>query len=151
MKKIYLVLVFFIVFGATANELFAQRKAVSGAEVTGTFSTGGEAANEVKILALGKGKLKVEFSLIYVRVLEDGEEIAYTGEPGGIADIVGDEAFLHLSEDERVCTIKIHFVEPGKIEVSENGDCAGLVGGMNVTSEGTYSKISNARPVFRDN
>lgn len=151
MKKIGIIFVFLIVFIAAASETFAQRKSVSGAEVTGTFSTGGEAANEVKILALGKGKLKVEFSLIYVRVLEDGEEIAYTGNPSGIADIVGDEAVLQLREDDNVCMIRIHFVEPGKIEVSENGDCAGLVGGMNVTSEGTYSKISNARPVFRDN
>lgn len=151
MRKVTIVFVFLIVFVVTANELFAQRKAVSGAEVTGTFSTGGEAANEVKILALGKGKLKVEFSLIYVRTLDNGEEMAYTGEPGGIADIVGDEAFLNLGEDDRVCKIKIHFVEPGKIEVSENGDCVGIVGGMNVTSEGTYKKISNAKPTFREN
>lgn len=131
-----------------AGEAPAQRAAVSVAEVTGTFSTGGETANTLKIAALGGGKLRVAFSLAYLWKNSAGEWMANTGEPSGIALIKADEAVLDLSENDRQCKITIKFVKPGKVEVSEGDDCAGIVGGMNVTSAGTYKKIRSAKPKF---
>ena len=137
-----------IAFGT--NEASAQRAAVSGAEVTGTFSTGGEGANTLKIAALGGGKLRVEFSLTYMWRNSAGEWMANTGEPAGIALIEADEAVLDLSENDRSCKITIKFVKPGTVEVSEGDDCAGIVGGMNVTAAGTYEKTSRTKPKFKE-
>lgn len=135
---------------AAAVDSSAQRAAVSGAEVTGTFSTGGDSDNKVKIAALGGGQLRVEFSLVWMWRNSAGEWMANTGEPSGIATIEADEAVLDLSEGERKCRITMKFVKPGTIDVSESDDCGGIVGGMNVTSVGTYKKISKERPKFSD-
>lgn len=142
--KILLILMMISAFSADA---FSQRKAVSAAEATGTFSTGKD-GNEVKLLPLGKGKLKVEFSLIYIRTMDNGEPMAYTGEPSGIAEIKADTAVLDLSQDDRTCKITIKFVRPGLIDVTEGDDCAGIVGGMNVTSFGTYKRTKTTKPKF---
>jgi hypothetical protein len=143
--NLFLVAGFVLVAAAGVS---AQRASVTGAEVTGTFSTGGEGANTVKIAALGGGKLRVAFSLNYIWKNSAGEWLANTGEPSGIAEIDADTAVLDLSEEERVCRITIRFVKPGTIEVSEGDECAGIVGGMNVTSAGTYKKVNSAKPKF---
>lgn len=147
MRNLLLILMLILAFTVFGGEAQAQRKAVSRAEATGTFSAG-QYDNSVKILPLGRGKLKVAFSLIYVRILPNGESIDYTGTPSGIAKIEGDLAVLDLSENDRICKITIKFVKPGVLEVSQDGDCAGLVGGMNVSSYGTYDRISKAAPKF---
>lgn len=126
---------------------FGQRAAISAAEATGTFSTG-KNGNEMKILPLGKGKLKVEFSLVYMYKLSSGEWTANTGEPSGIAEIKGDTAVLDLSQDDRVCKITIKFVRPGIVEVTQSDDCGGIVGGMNVTADGTYRRTNARKPRF---
>src|SRR5260221_14781000 len=74
-----------------------SRKSVSGAEVTGTFShafTGKfkGSSSDIKILALGKGKLKTAFDLIYPFVDGQGELEANTGQAQGEATIDGDTA-----------------------------------------------------------
>lgn len=150
MKKSVLLFIAAAVLAFAAVDSSAQRAAVSGAEVTGTFSTGGEADNKVKIAALGGGQLRVEFSLVWMWRNSAGEWMANTGEPSGIASIEADEAVLDLSQEGRECKIRIKFVKPGTIEVSEGDDCGGIVGGMNVTSVGTYKKISKTRPKFSD-
>ena len=147
MRMLVFVVSFSVALLLFSSEVSAQRKSVSRAEATGTFSAG-EYDNSVKILPLGKGKLKVAFSLIYVRILFNGESIDYTGTPSGIAKIEGDVAVLDLSENDRVCKITIKFVKPGTLEVSEAGDCMGLVGGMNVSSFGTYIRTSKVPPRF---
>lgn len=138
---------FVLMIFAFSINAFGQRAAISAAEATGTFSTG-KNGNEMKILPLGKGKLKVEFSLVYMYKLPTGDWTANTGEPSGIAEIKGDTGVLDLSQDDRVCKITIKFVKPGTVEVSEGDDCAGIVGGMNVTSDGTYKRISTRKPKF---
>lgn len=133
-----------------AGGAIAQRASVSVYEVTGTFSTGGDNANTLKIAALGGGKLRVAFSLTYMWKNSAGEWMANTGEPSGIALIEADEAVLDLSENDRQCRITIKFVKRGTVEVSEGDDCGGIVGGMNVTSVGTYKKIKSAKPKFNE-
>lgn len=150
MKNIFCAVLIAGLFLIVAGEAKAQRASVSGSEVTGTFSTGGENANTLKIAALGGGKLRVAFSLTYMWKNSAGEWMANTGEPSGIALIKADEAVLDLSENDRQCRITIKFVKPGKVEVSEGDDCAGIVGGMNVTSMGTYRKIRSGKPKFEE-
>lgn len=64
------ILVLLFVCGETSRETFAQRQAVSRAEVTGTFRSyfKGKARrsyNEILIQALGGNKLRVEMELVY--------------------------------------------------------------------------------------
>lgn len=132
----------------SVNSIFAQRKSVSAAEATGTFLTKKEDGNEMKILALGGGKLKVEFALTYVYKLPSGELTANTGEPNGIAKIAGDLAVLDLSEENRICKINIKFIKVGTVKVTQAGECDGIVGGVNVTADGIYKRKSPQKPKF---
>lgn len=150
MKKTAFLILFLIFLTAAggANVAAQRRAAVSAAEVTGTFSTGGPNDNQIRIAALGRNRLRVQFSLIYAWRMDDGQWMANTGEPGGVALIEGDTATLDLSENERECRLKMTFVAPGTVEVEETGECAGIVGGLNVSAFGTYKKTSSAKPKF---
>lgn len=131
-----------------------NRKAVSGKEVTGTFQyefTGKFKGNynEIKILALGNNKVKVDFSLTYPFIADDGGFSANVGEAQGEAAINGDTAVYSTTEGG-TCEIKIKFVKPGQIEVSQtekslDGGCGF---GLNVSAEGTYKKVSSKKPTF---
>ena len=127
------------------------RKAVSAAEVNGTFRDyyGGKYKgnfNEIKTLALGGGKLRVALDLIYPYTTANGELTANTGTADGEATIEGDMATF-TPPDTEGCTITIKFVKRGTIRVSQDGvsDCGF---GFNVNSQGTYKKTSNAKPKF---
>ena len=70
MKKQILIIILLSVALGTGSEIRDQRKAVSGAEVTGTFRSyfkgvGRGSYNEILIQALGGNKLKIEMSLVY--------------------------------------------------------------------------------------
>jgi hypothetical protein len=154
MKRIPLILiaVVFAVSLPAAVAGQASRKSFSGAEVTGTFHrafTGKfkGSANEIKILALGKGKLKVSFDLLYPFIDGNGEKSANMGQLEGNAAIVGDTATL-TSTEFGPCTITIKFVRPGTIKVTQEGDDSACGFGHNVSADGTYKKVSGAKPKF---
>jgi hypothetical protein len=154
-RQICLTLTAIIVAAFLGHAVNAQtsRKSVSGAEVTGTFRyafTGKfrRDYNEIKILALGKGKLKVSFDLLYPFIDGNGEKSANMGQLDGTAKIVGDTATL-TSTEFGPCTITIKFVRPGTIRVAQEGDDAACGFGHNVTADGTYKKVSSARPNFK--
>lgn len=143
--------VVFVCVGAS-SETFAQRKAVSGAEVTGTFRsyfTGKfkGSYNEILIQALGGNKLKIEMELIYpYRV--NGELSANLGSASGEAVIQGDTA-VFTPEDAAgaSCKITLKFSKPGTLIVTtENNIECGF--GHNVSADGTYKKTSGAKPKF---
>jgi hypothetical protein len=129
-----------------------SRKAVSAAEVNGTFRSYfkgrfKDTSNEIKILALGKGRLKISFELVYPYVTGTGELSANMGEGEGIAEIVGDTA-VYSSDEFGQCKITIKFVKPGEIRVSQEGTPPNCGFGHNVTANGTYRKVSGAKPKF---
>src|SRR5688572_320156 len=101
----------------SAAETRAQnRKSVSAAEVNGTFRSFFKgrfkgSSNEIKILALGKGKLRVSFDLIYPYVVRTGELSANLGQGEGEARIDGDTA-VYSSDEFGACKITIKFVKP---------------------------------------
>ena len=145
-----------MMFGSFCIAASAQdRASVSASEVNGTFRynfTGKfkGSSNEIKILALGKGKLKISFDLTYPYLMDDGEIMVNMGFATGIATIEADEA-VYTAVDEysnEQCEIRIKFVKPGQIKVSQvsSGSVCGF--GHRVIADGTYKKISSKKPDF---
>ncbi len=82
--------------------------------------------------------------------MKNGEIMVNMGNATGIADIEADEA-VFSSENEysdEQCEIRIKFVKPGEIKVDQisNGSACGF--GHNVSASGTFTKISNRKPIF---
>jgi len=120
-----------------------QAKIVTAAQVNGTWQS---RTGTFKILALGKQRLKVEFSGAYFYRLQDGSEMANMGEGSGIAIIEGNEATFKPGEAEEECQITMKFIS-GRLQVRQEGICGF---GHNVTAAGTYRKISSRRPKFEE-
>ena len=155
-RKLLLSIFFTILIGVSTVNLHAQtsRKAVGGAEVTGTFRsyyTGKFKGNydEIQILALGRGKIRIAFELTYPYFDGAGEMSANMGSADGEAEISGDTAVY--SSKEGKCTITIKFVKPGQIKVTQSGADFDCGFGHNVTADGTYKKFSGAKPKFEQN
>jgi hypothetical protein len=129
-----------------------SRKSVSVAEVTGTFHQpfGGKfkgSANEIRIMSIGRGKLRVAFDLTYPYTMANGELMANTGQIDGEAAIEADTALFTGGENGE-CRIRIRFVKLGLISVDQQGDSTGCGFGLNVSATGTYRKVSGAKPKF---
>lgn len=140
-------------FGSFSVNAQTGRKSVPAAEVNGTFRYTFTAkkfkgsSSDIKIWALGGGKLKVGFDLIYPHLDGKGNLTANTGEGGGEASISGDTAVFE-SKEFGTCKITIKFVRPGTINVGQEGTDADCGFGHNVTADGTYKKVSSKSPKF---
>ncbi len=137
--------VFILCFIAATAANAQSRKAVGGAEVTGTFRD--ESGSEFNILALGRGKLRVAFSGVYPYKTARGEDTANMGEAIGEADISGDTATFSPEEFQE-CTITLKFLTRGRLKVTQHGNDAECGFGANVSADGTYKKISSKKPKF---
>ncbi len=129
-----------------------SRKSVSAAEVNGEYRMNfpgkfRKFTNDIKLLALGKGKVRVGMDLIYPIALPNGENTANMGYLDGEATIKGDIATYH-SDEFGPCTITIKFVRRGTIKVTQDGSDADCGFGHNVFSGGTYRKVSSRKPTF---
>lgn len=146
MNKIKTILgIFALLMTIATNHVAAQnRKAVSGAEATGTFRDAG--GNVFSISALGKGRLRVAFAGIYEYKSSYGA-MANTGETRGTALIEGDTAVFKPADFEQ-CTITLKFLVGGKLKVTQNGTDAECGFGANVSADGLYKKISGRKPKF---
>jgi hypothetical protein len=129
------------------------RKAVSGAEVTGTFRsyfTGKfkGSYNEILIQALGGNKLKIQMKLIYPFEAAAGTSVN-VGEASGEA-VIQDDTAVFTPEEGGACKITLEFSRPGTLIVTtENYSECGF--GLNVSGDGTYKKTSGAKPKFSVN
>ena len=121
---------------------FAPARVVTGAEATGTYRY---RRNEIKILALGHNKLRIQMDLTYEYKSAAGP-MANLGAASGEATIENDTAIFH-PPDTQNCTITIRFLAGNKIKVSENAN-AECGFGMNVSADGTYAKIRAGKPKF---
>lgn len=122
----------------------AQRQAVkvvTAAQVNGTYRS---YDNEFRILALGKGKLKVQFDGVYHTVSKS----VNTGYAEGQATIDGNIATFK-PEDTQQCEITLVFL-PGKLRVEQAGSDADCGFGHNVYSTGVYRKIRSGKPKFEE-
>src|SRR5437868_1303343 len=102
-------------FTPTFANAQASRASVTASEVNGTFShsfTGKYkgSSSEIKILALGGGRLHIAMELIYPYTMPNGDLIANTGTLDGEAVIKGDTA-IYKSRRFGVCEITIKFVK----------------------------------------
>ena len=125
------------------NSAFSQRaRIVTAAEANGTYRS---RRNEIKILALGHNKLRLQMDLTYEYKTSTGP-MANVGEASGEATIENDTAIFH-PPDTQNCTITIKFLPGNKIKVTEDRtiECGF---GLNVSSEGTYTKIKSGKPKF---
>lgn len=155
-KNFCVLLVFAVVSVVFCVETLAQdRKSVSAKEVNGTFRSyfSGKFkgnSNEIKILALGKGKLKISFDLVYPYLMENGEIMVNMGFANGIGEIAADEARFTATNEysEEHCEISIKFVKPGEIKVTQisSGSACGF--GHRVQADGIYKKVSGKKPDF---
>ena len=130
----------------------ASRKSVSAAEVNGTFkmSFSGKyrgLSNEIKILALGGGKLRVAMDLVYPYTMRNGEISVNMGTLDAEASISGDTS-VYESSEFGPCRITIKFLRPGRIKVVQDGTDADCGFGHNVFSQGNYRKVSGKKPNF---
>jgi len=112
----------------------------TAAQVNGTWRY---RQNEFKIWALGQQKLQIEFSGVWEHDSVAGRT-ANTGEGSGIARIEGDTAIFKPDGAEDECKITLKFAG-GKLIVDQTGICGF---GFNVRADGTYKKISSAKPKF---
>lgn len=154
MRKPGILMVAAIVLLLAAGDAAAQRASVSGKEVTGTFKMNfrgkfAKMSNDMKIQALGGGKLRVAFDLIYPYTLRNGETSVNMGFMDTEASIVGDTAVIE-SEEFGSCRITIKFVRPGTVRVTQEGSSPDCGFGHNVTADGNYRKISSKRPKFEE-
>jgi hypothetical protein len=121
----------------------ARQKIVTAAQVNGTWES---KFGTFKIWALGKQRLKVEFSGFYPYKLADGSPTAHTGEGWGIALIEGERASFKPEGAEAECLITMRF-RGGRLDVEQEGVCGF---GQNVTAAGRYRRVSARRPRFED-
>lgn len=129
-----------------------SRKSVSAAEVNGTYGMSFRGkfrkfTNDIRLLALGKGKVRVAMDLLYPIALPGGEHTVNMGFLDGEASIQRDVATYH-SDEFGPCTITIKFVRPGTIKVTQDGTDADCGFGHNVTADGTYRKVNSRKPTF---
>ena len=156
MQRPILILLLLVLPGNPAPEIFAQRKGVTGAEVTGTFRSYFKGKyrrsyNEILIQALGRNKLRIKMDLVYPYTV-NGEYMVHMGEADGHAVITGDTAVFtpdYSREANEECKITLKFAKPGTLIVwTEHNLGCGF--GFNVEADGTYRKTSSAKPKFRN-
>lgn len=111
-----------------------SERIVTAAQVNGTWCR--KPDGELKVWALGKQKLRVEFYGIY-----QGRTGPNVGGAAEIAKIEGDTAIFKPEEE---CKITMKFSQ-WKMEVAQEGTC---YFGNSVTASGTYRKISSRKPKF---
>jgi len=129
------------------SAIASQGRIVSAIEANGTYRY---RDNEIKILALGNHKLRVQMELTYAYKSQYGL-MANTGEAFGEATIENDVAtFIPPGMDG--CKITMKFQPGGKLVVKqEEGDDASCGFGHNVYANGTYRKIRGGKPKFDSN
>jgi hypothetical protein len=135
---------------AFSANTFAQRKTVSAAEATGTFKLTGDAnrSSELKIQALGRGNLKVEF-FTALKIGPNSETRGNTANGSGIAIINGDTAtFTPDDQEPDQCNLTIKFVKLGQIKVTQEGTCGFI--SETISTAGIYKRTSAAKPKFTE-
>src|SRR5262245_46171137 len=117
-------------------------KIVTAAQVNGTYRS---YDNELRILALGRNKLKVQFDGVYHTISKS----VNTGYAEGEATIDGNVATLDFPE-YGPCKINIVFLPRNRLKVVQEGDSPDCGFGHNVRADGTYRKIRGGKPKFEE-
>ena len=113
----------------------AGDRSVSAAEANGTYRDG---KSEIKILSVGPGKLKVEMKIVQPR--DDGSA-------SGHATIKNDVA-IFVPPDTEGCKITMTFMPDRTLKVEGEGRPVDCGFGRMAPPDGTYKKVSDAKPKF---
>ena len=141
MKPLVTLIAFVIEVFVLAPATPAQNpKVVTAAQANGVYSS---YDNEIRILALGKNKLKVQFDSVYRTISKS----VNTGYASGEATIEGNVAVLELREWGS-CKITVVFLRGNRLKVTQEGDSPDCGFGHNVRADGTYRKIRSGKPKF---
>jgi hypothetical protein len=111
---------------------------ITADQVSGVYRDG---ASELRLLALGPNKLKIEFKIDWTidgYYTNDGYH-PNTGDAAGEATIEGNEARF-ISGDTKKCTITLTFLT-NRIEVTHEGLAADCGYKHKVVAAGTYRRI----------
>ena len=139
MCRFFVVLLALLVSAFFAPTATAGERSVTAAEANGTYRDV-EGKSEIKILALGHGKLKVQLALVY-EYQSGGGPMANLGDASGEATIENDTA-VFVPEEGGDCKITMTFLPNGKLKVEQQGEECGF--GHNVRTEGTFGKSATA-------
>ena len=121
--------------------VFGQNpKIVTAAQANGVYRS---YDNEIRILALGNNKLKVQFDGVYYTITKS----VHVGYASGEAKIEGNVAVLELPELGQ-CKITMVFLRNNRLKVTQDGDSPDCGFGHNVRADGTYRKIRGGKPKF---
>ena len=123
-------------FAPTAT---AGERSVTDAEATGTYRDA-EGNSEIRILALGHGKLKVQLALVYEYKSGAGPA-ANVGDASGEATIENDTA-VFVPEEAGDCKITMTFLPNGKLKVEQQGEQCGF--GHNVPPRAPFGRSATA-------
>lgn len=141
MKRLVMLFAFVIALFVFPPATSAQNpKIVTAAQANGVYSS---YDNEIRILALGKNKLKVQFDGVYHTISKS----VNTGSASGEATIEGNVAVLELPEFGP-CKITMVFLSRNRLKVTQEGDSPDCGFGHNVRADGTYRKIRSGKPKF---
>jgi hypothetical protein len=141
MKRLIRLFAFVIASSALQLSTSAQKpKIVTAAQANGVYSS---YDNEIRILALGKNKLRVSFDGVYYTISKS----VNTGYASGEATIEGNVAILDLTE-WGPCKITMVFMPRNRLKVTQEGDSPDCGFGHNVRADGTYRKIRGGKPKF---
>lgn len=124
----------FALLVSTTLALAADR-IITATEATGTYRDG---KSEIKLLSTGPGTLKVDMKI--VQPLDDGSA-------SGEATIKGDVATF-VPPDTEGCAITMTFLADGSLKVESNARPVDCGFGRKAPPDGTYRKVSSAKPKF---
>ncbi len=141
-----LLLAFFIGSALCGLTLAQKSRIVTAAQANGTYRS---RSSEIRILALGNNKLKVQFDLTYEYQSPAGRS-ANLGSASGEATIENNVA-VFVPQEYQKCKITMTFLPDGKLKVEQQGNDFDCGFGHNVTADGTYRKISRRKPQFDEN
>src|SRR6266566_1168608 len=144
-RRFFAVLLALLVPAFFAPTATAGEHSVTAAEANGTYRAV-EGKSEIKILALGHGKLKVQLALVYEYQSGAGPT-ANVGDASGEATVENNVA-VFVPEEAGDCKITMTFLPNGRLKVEQQGEECGF--GHNVRADGTFRKISNRKPKFDD-
>jgi hypothetical protein len=140
MRKLSVFVLCMLLYGVAAGQ---APKVVTATQANGTYRY---RDNEIRMLALGHNKLRVQMDLTFVYKSSYGP-MANIGQATGEATIEKDVAIFH-PPDFPDCTITIKFLPGNRIKVTQDRDAAECGFGHRVFANGTYTKFKAGKPKF---
>jgi hypothetical protein len=119
----------------TTSLTLGADRSVTAAEATGTYRHG---KSEIKVSSAAAGKLQVEMNIV---APQD------TGAASGDATIRNNVA-VFVPSDTDGCEITMTFLPNGSLQVESQGRAVDCGFGRKAPPDGTYEKVSSAKPKF---